>query len=352
VWSLAEALARVRWLDVLPPGASTAETSTYRVRLTRPGGASAPLYIELVELESQRVLWIESLHPARSGADAFGRIAAVLEWQIGLAEHRRTRDLDEGLLGVDALVHRAISRVRTMTAEGLDAGERLLARALEIDRRAGRAHAYQALTQLFRVAQDATPDPAGARDRARLHAREATELAPDDGWAWAIRGHVEAFLFRRHAEGLPLIDHGLRLHPSSGLMWSFSANHRGYIGDFDRARSDSERAQQLTDVAENPFQCLIGAIGAAVCAAAGNYRGALARARRVVADSPNFIAAYPPLLASLGQLGESAEAERHAARLREYLPDLSLDHLAQLFPLVRQVSSYARGIEKAGIPRR
>jgi tetratricopeptide (TPR) repeat protein len=350
VRGLTSSMARIRSLHLVPAVGEEDPRAAYTISLAldaEPDQARA--WLELADSRSRRIVWTESFPSARLGDDALLELSAKLEWHIGLAERRRTDALAESSLGVDGLLHRALSHMQGMTQKGLEEGARLVARALDGDPRSGRAHAYFAFNQLQLCVKPSTTDMIGFRERAEYHARRATELAPDDAWTWAVRGHVASFLRRDMDAARPCLDRALGFDPSSGLVWAFSAACRSYVGDHDRALAEANRSARLTSEAESPFQSTIDQICANARAVAGDYGTAMCIAKQILATRPHQIGAYVPLLVGLGHEKRHAEAEQHAAGLREYLPEPSLDALAQRFPLVRANPDFARGLVRAGV---
>jgi hypothetical protein len=358
VWGLRSSLARARWLHVIIPElvpVQTGSRSKYVVRVAVRGGANGSrVWVELVETASGRVLWTEAA-PSKEGLavadDELAVLAHVIESMIALEESRQLGPVAEARLGGHGLIHRAVGALQSMTPEGIARAQRLLSRAIEVETDSAGANAYYAFTHVFRVGQGAMSDLATARESARFHARRATELAPDDGWSWAVRGHVESFLCQNATGALPWFDRALTLQPSSAIAWSLSAAARCYVGDSQTALRHANRAHQLELAAPGPLAFFSTNIRAIACSAAGDYENAVRIAREVLLDYGHFIAAYPPLLTSLGHLGQVKEAERCTNELREHMPDVSLSLLGEIFPLVRRGRAYLRGLEKAGIPR-
>jgi tetratricopeptide (TPR) repeat protein len=251
-----------------------------------------------------------------------------------------------------ALIHRAVTSLRLLTPTALARGQALLLRAVERDRGSAHGHAHLAFAEIFRVGQGGAGDRREAQERAWFHASRATELAPEDSWAWAVRGHALAFLKNRAGDAIECIERALDLDPSSAMAWSLSAAHRSYVGDFAAAGSHAMRADRLHGAThEGPYGPLVGVIAANTAAALGRYDVAAARAAAVLEGNPNLVAAYPPLLTSLGHLRRRADAERHVDAMRARWTDVSTARLAEVFPLVRRAPRYVHGLEEAGMPR-
>src|SRR5687767_5455500 len=115
------------------------------------------------------------------------------------------------------------------------------------------------------------------------------------GFAWAVRGHVEAFLHRSASDAIPWLDRAVELKPSSAVVWSLSAADRCYIGDSATALQHANRASRLNASVVSPFSCLVTTIRAIASAVAGEYEASARIAREALLQTPNFVAAYPPL---------------------------------------------------------
>ena len=69
-----------------------------------------------------------------------------------------------------------------------------------------------------------------------------------------------------------------------------------------------------------------------------------------VRDNPNFQAAYQPLIASLGLLGQEEEARTKLAELRQLNPDFGIDWFRASYPPLRsqEAELYIEGLRRAG----
>jgi adenylate cyclase len=83
---------------------------------------------------------------------------------------------------------------------------------------------------------------------------------------------------------------------------------------------------------------------------AGDYQKAAQIGRKVIAENPNDLPAYRPLIASLGHLDELDEARALLARLLEKQPDFTIDWLRSNYPPLAadQFDKYAQGLRRAG----
>ena len=359
VWDLSSTLARTRWLRVVAsgdtsPSADDADRRGYRVRTAvrrTPNGSR--IWIELIDVVDGRVLWTELLDcfsPQRLWeVESIARASAAIASHVRLHEARRTDGLREEDLGCEELVHRAVRLIGGISHEALNEAVRLLGRALALDPRSARAHACYAFAQLMRVAQRTATDAAATRQEARHHAILATELGPDDGWSWTVRGHAESFLFDRAPDAVPYFERALRINPSSGLACAFSAMARSYLDDGEKAVEHANRARRLSSFP--PVEQLSQLAQTAACMVAGDYSTAVRVGGDAVSQSPDFLATYVPLLASLGRLGRVEEARRCFADLQGRSGVSSQEMMRSLTPLVKRISECARGLDQAGVPR-
>ena len=70
--------------------------------------------------------------------------------------------------------------------------------------------------------------------------------------------------------------------------------------------------------------------------------------------NPNFVAAYKPLIASLGRLGRREEAKPYIDKLLSLEPDFTVERFGQGYPLKKASDRrrYMKGLLLAGVPAR
>jgi tetratricopeptide (TPR) repeat protein len=86
----------------------------------------------------------------------------------------------------------------------------------------------------------------------------------------------------------------------------------------------------------------------------GDYERAVLVGRRAVTTTPNFIAGYKPLIASLGHLGRRDEAQLYIRKLLSLEPNFSIERFGRMYS-IKKVSDrdrYMTGLRRAGVPER
>jgi DNA-binding SARP family transcriptional activator len=348
-------LVRTRWLDVVAESDASGRGAwryDVRVRVTDDGD-SVPWTYEIVDLRSGRIVWSESLRGPRGNLESDEstlRAASTIEDTLRGELARRTSSRPEAALDADALVQRAYHHFHRMTTPDLVMAERLLRRAIGLEPDNGHAHSHYAFTALFRAGQDGAVDQRSLGELARGHARLAVELAPDDSWAWAVHGYIEAHRFAAPDYGLECLERAVRTQPHSAVAHALAATVSTYFGEAGDATRHADRAESLNTSLETVY--LTRTPGAVAASLGGRHAEAVRRAKLVVAYRPTFLAPYVPLLSSLGHLGARGEAERYVTELRTFLPDVSVEQLELLYPQIRRFDGYRAGLLQAGLPAR
>src|SRR5262249_14427212 len=86
----------------------------------------------------------------------------------------------------------------------------------------------------------------------------------------------------------------------------------------------------------------------------GAYERAVLVSRRVVKSNPGFVAAYKPLIASLGHLDRCDEATAYVKELLTLEPSFTVKHFGEVCPCKKPQdrTRYMEGLRLAGIPER
>ena len=69
-------------------------------------------------------------------------------------------------------------------------------------------------------------------------------------------------------------------------------------------------------------------------------------------SNPQFVNGYKPLIAALGHLGETEEAEPYIEKLLELEPNFTMQRFAQVYPFKKEFDRdrYMDGLRLAGVP--
>jgi adenylate cyclase len=366
--SLIQALSRFNWLTVkedlssglITPALGKVVTGAFdhgyvvAGRMIRVEG-SLRVVARLREHPGGRIIW-------SSGSDlTVGRtfkplddlaavLAAQLDRQVLMAEVAKA--WQKPLDGMDAhdYVMRAIPLMFQMSKESLLEAEQLLCAAEEGQPRSSRNQALRAFAALLRIGQQWVSDPGIAVEEIDWLTRSAIEYSPTDPLALSIRGHVESFVFHRFDRALDCFERAVESNPSEPFCWAFSAVTLSYLGRTREAIGRLHRYRELCPL--DPYPFYFNTAFTLTYALAGEYAKAVEVGRRVVAENPNYFAAYRPLITSLGHTGEVDEARVLLDRLLANEPQFSIGWFRSKYPPLPgdQLEHYLEGFREVGVP--
>jgi adenylate cyclase len=277
-------------------------------------------------------------------------LAARLDRQILMAEVAKA--WQKPLDGLDAreYVMRAIPLMFQMSKESLREAEQLLGAADQGQPRSSRNQALRAFAALLRIGQQWASDPGTATEEIDWLTRSAIEYSSIDPLALSIRGHVESFVFHRFDRALDCFDRALQSNPSEPFCWAFSAVTLAYLGRTGEAIGRLHRYRELCPL--DPYPFYFNTAFTLTYALAGKYRKAVEMGRRVVAENPNYFAAYRPLITSLARVGAIDEGRVLLNRLMANEPQFSLGWFRSKYPPLGgdQLENYLKGFREVGVP--
>jgi TolB-like protein/class 3 adenylate cyclase len=264
-------LARHRWLDVL----SRHSAAAFHGRSTDPRtigselgirylvhgnvmkrGERVSITVDLVSAETGHQLWWESYDfSLESILDVQQRmaqqIAAVIEPELARLEREAAVRRPPVSLGAWDCYQRGLYHLWGFTSPGLEEGEAMFHRAIELDPDFARAHGALAYVTLQRLVQrDPTERPTLLEDALR-HGRTAVALDDQDCMNLCVMGRVLCF---RHdyEEAVAFLEQAIRVNPSFaqayfalGFTLVVSGRARDALPYLDRAAELSPRDPHL-----------------------------------------------------------------------------------------------------------
>ena len=364
------ALTRFRWLAVVGPQA-TGALLRQRADLLEIGralqveylldgnvlrrGSRARIAVQLISCSTAETLWadylmcdIEDIFVSLEHAAAL--VASRMESQIRFIE----ASIAQGRCGEDLeprkAVMRAIPLIYKMTPDALQKAGEVLAASIENEPSWSPAYTWRAFWQLVPFGQIWADDLKTESERIDWSTRAAIEQDPYDIYALALRGHAEAFVFHRFDRALEHFDRCLSLNPNFAFGLGFSAFTYCYIGDAEKALQQLHRCRALC-----PFDPYPHFFDAAYCMAytiTGQHDLAVHYGRRAVGHNPNDLAAYRPLVSSLGHLGLVEEGAGHLSKLADQGSKFTIQWLRENYPPLGegQINRYIEGLRRVGVP--
>jgi len=362
---IAAGLARYRWFDVITPtslrrGLSTSgdqheyanldyvldgSVSATRkrlqisVRLLDLAGQAQPVWSEQFDIGVGQLHRLDELVTTRIVA----RIDPVILHIEGQPK-RRERYAATGLL------LQAIPMIFSMERKQYEQAGHLIQQALALEPDNSRAEAWAAHWHLFYIGQGWAKDVAKVTTEVQQHALRAINLDPDNAEALGIYAHMCSYSAKEFDRALQYFDRALRLNPSSAFIWALSAATYCYIGEPDEALRRLRRYRELGSPHLYYFECLY----TIAYTFKGDYERAVLAGGRAVTGNPNLVAAYKPLIASLGHLGRRDEAQVYVRELLSLEPSFTVENFGQTycFKKASDRERYLAGLRLAGVPER
>ena len=248
------------------------------------------------------------------------------------------------------LVLRAIPAVYRLDETGFREAGALLEQALAIGPSSAGCHSWLAHWYLFLVGQDWAQDRTKAAERADFLSQQAIILDSGDARGFTVAGHVRAFLHKDPQAALWLHDRAIALNPSLKIAWCYSGLAHSYLGRHAEAISRIQHAQDLSPY--DPYAFFFNMALGMPYLLTGQYEKAARVGRRARDLNPGFSSGYKGLLAALGHLGATGEAEAVLQRLMTLEPAFSVRRAIERSPLTRQedLIRYVEGLRRAGVP--
>jgi adenylate cyclase len=313
------------------------------------------LIARLSERPGRRIIWSSGFDVQVGGRfkrldDLAAVLAARLDRQILAAEVAKVwqKPLDD--LDADQYVTRAIPLMFQLSKESLRAAEQLLRAADEGRPRSSRTRAIRAFAALLSIGQQWANDPRVEVQNIDWLTRSAIECSPSDALALSLRGHVESFIFHRFDRALDYFDRAIRCNRSEPFCWAFSAVTLSYLGRTREAMGRLHRYRRLCPFDAYPFY--FNTAFTLNYALAGEYDKAVQMGRRVLAENPNYFAAYRPLITSLARTGAVDEARVLLERLLANEPQFSIGWFRSKYPPLPgdRLEHYLKGFREVGLP--
>lgn len=368
--SLAAALARYRWFDVLGPTLLPHGPSAPRVAgaalkrhqldyvvdgaITQDGGLFQ-VRIRLFQVaEAARPVWSDwfrlptgALH--RLDERVTARIVAQIDPVILFIEAEPPRRKHYGATGLLLLAKPLMAR---MERDRYGEAANLIDRALEVEPGNAMVSTCAALWQFYYAARGWSRQFFRAYAAAQEHARRAIRIDPDNAEAQGIYAHMCALLDKDFDSALHHFDLSLRLNPSGPLSWGLSALTYCYVGEPAIALARLERYHQIGLL--DPSWVWLAHFHSVAHTFKGDYERAVLAGRDAVKTNPGFALGHWPLIASLGHLGRRDQAQPYVRRLLSLEPDASVERFEQFYPFkhASDRERYAAGLRLAGVPKR
>jgi TolB-like protein/Tfp pilus assembly protein PilF len=364
------ALSHMRWLFVIARNSSF----TYKGRAVdvkqvgrelgvryvlegsvRKAGNKVRISGQLIDASTSAHLWADRFDGALEDvfelqdqvtACVVGAIAPRLERaEIERAKHKPTESLD----AYDYFL-RGMAEVHTWELGAHKEALSHFYKAIELDPNFASAYGMAARCYSWRKVCGWMTDPTKETTEAIRLARRAAELGQDDALALCTAGIAFGFVADQLEDGDALIDQALALNPNLAWAWLFSGWVKVWLGEPEVAIEHATRAMRLSP--HDPHTFNMQSVVAAGHFFAGRYAEALSWAKTAMRAQMNAPLQSCVAAASAALTGDTAEAQKAMAHVRQLDSELCLSNLEDLMPLRRpeDFARWADGLRKAGLP--
>lgn len=250
----------------------------------------------------------------------------------------------------DLLLRAIPSIYRLEEASYREAGA-LLSQAAELAPESGAIHGWWAFWHALLIGQGWASDHESAMRRAGELAARAVVLDPCCARAIAIAGYVRGFIQHQSIEEtIGLHERALALNPNLPFAWVASGLAHAYAGQHQQAIVRIGRARRLSPF--DPHGFLFDSALALPHMLSHDFEAAAALGRSALALNPAMSSTHKGLLAALGHLGRTLEADQVRAHLELIEPGFNIASASERSPLRRSEDRhvYLDGLRLAGLP--
>jgi len=365
-------LARNRWLTVISRH-STIAFKGRTVDVRQVGEALSVRYVlvgtvrkakdavritaELVRAADGTQLWAETYDLQLE--DIFGiqeemarQIAATIEPELSRVEQQLAARKPPGNLDAWDCYQRGLWHFWAFTAPGFDQAEAFYRRAVEIDPGFARAHGALAYVNVQRALYDVPGNRQAHLDAALQQARTSVALDDRDSFCRCALGRALC-LVRRNDEASAELELAINLNPSFAQAFFAQGFNLLWADRVIEAEALLDRATTLSPHDSHLWS--FHHVRSWVHFSLAEYDMAVEFARRATRQPNATYRAFATLAASLGKLGDKAQARLATAALTERKPDYTTGTArhelffcnGQEFP-----DRFVGGLRAAGVPGR
>jgi TolB-like protein/DNA-binding winged helix-turn-helix (wHTH) protein len=279
------------------------------------------------------------------------QIAATIEPELSKVEQQlATRKAPESLDAWDCY-QRGLWNLWRFTTPGFDLAESYFQRAIDADPNFARGHGALSYVNIQRAFIDEPKDRAGRLETALRQGRHAVALDELDCFCHCALGRALC-LTHQNDEALATLDVSLELNPSFAQAHFAQGFNLLWHGRELEAETLLDRATMLS-----PRDSHIAAfhhVRSWAHFSLGEYDIAVEFARRATRQSNATYQTFATLAASLGLLGDRAQAETAAAELLQRKPNYKIATARQEFFFCNDpgfINRFADGLRVAGIAK-
>jgi len=321
----------------------------------RVAGDRLRLTVELTDTQSGAVLWSSKLD--ERFFDMFevqNRLAEAIVARV--APHLRSAEVarvsikrPEHQDAYDLLL-RGQEHMHNPAQEIFETAEPLFGAAIEREPRNAMALAWKAYWHVLRVGQGWSRDLAHDTLEADRLAARAVESGTREAMAFAVHGHVAAYLHKDFDAAVGSFETALQINPNSARAWLWNAATHAWMGRGAEAVEMVHRALALSPY--DPLSYAFSGIAATAYLADHQYARSIEFSLRCMHEHRTYTGAHKTLILALALSGCEAEARAPLQRLLLLEPQFSVEQFRRRSPFYAEPLGelYCEALARAGVP--
>lgn len=321
----------------------------------RVAGDGLRLTVELTDTQNGAVLWSSKLDERFFDMfDVQNRLAEAIVARV--APHLRSAEVarvsikrPEQQVAYDLLL-RGQEHMHNPAQAVFETAGPLFAAAIEREPRNAMALAWKAYWHVLRVGQGWSTDLAHDTLEADRLAARAVECGTMEAMAFAVHGHVTAYLHKDFNAAVKSFETALRINPNCGRAWLWNAATHAWMGKGAEAVEMVQRAMALS-----PYDPLIYAysgIAALAYLADRQYARATEFALRCMHEHRTYTTAHKVLIIAMVLTGQEIEARAPLHQLMLLEPQFTVEQYRRRSPACAGplAELYCEALARAGVP--
>lgn len=298
-------------------------------------GERLRLIVELTDTGTGRALWISKFDQKFSDLlEVQDRLAETIVQSVAphlrSAELRRVRIKRPQDHNAYELFLRAQENMHNPSRAVFESSERLFELAIAREPQYAAALAWLAYWHVMRVGQGWSPDRAVDTKQADRFAERAVEYDHLEAMAFAVQGHVAAYLHKDFDLASACFETALQINPNSARAWLWNASTHGWKGEGARAVEKITRAMALSPY--DPLICAYSGSASLAYLADCQYARSIEFGLRCIHENRTYSAAYKTLIPALVMAGREAEARTSVHQLLLLEPGFTIQQFRRRFP--------------------
>lgn len=318
-------------------------------------GDQLRLNVELTDTSTNTALWRDRRDERFSDvlevqsrlADGVVRAVAA---HLRLAEVTRTQAKRPKDYDAYDLFLRGQESMHNPSREIFERAERLFKSAITRQPRYAGALSWLAHWHVLRVGQGWSPNASYDTAQADYFAQCAVECDATEPMAFAVQGHVAAYLHKDFDLAFARFRAALQINPNNPRAWLWNAAAHAWIGEGASAVEKINRAMSLSPY--DPLACAYTGIASVAYLADEQYERAIEFSLRCMNENRSYTTAYKVQILALVLAGREREAQSPLHQLFNLEPKFTVQEFRQRSPVSAGplCDRFCLAFERAGVP--